>query len=254
VRRDAAGGVEIGVAAYERDELARAARREATPSRRRRAASASKKRGSRARATRRKVVILFVAANPRATDRLGLAEECAQILRELRMTIHRDDFVFEARWAVSVDDFMRALVELDPTVIHVSGHGGGSAGLILQDERGEPQPVSARALAMMIEAAARSVRVVVLNACYSTVQAEALRSKVDCVVGMAGSIGDDAARAFAVRLYGALGGRRSIGNAFAQAVAALAAKRLPDEALPRCLTRHGVDARDVVPGVAPEPA
>lgn len=192
-----------------------------------------------------KHVILFLAANPDGTDPLKLGDECAEIQRELKMTRHRDDFHFESRWAVSIDELMRHLTELDPTVIHFSGHGDPSAGLLLQDEQGQPQPVSARALAMMVEAAARSVRVVVLNACYTTVQADALRAKVDCIVGMSGAIGDIAARAFAIRFYGALGNRRSIGNAVAQGIAALAAKQLPDEALPRCATRDGVHADQV---------
>ena len=89
--------------------------------------------------------------------------------------------------------------------------------------------MSARAMAMMVDAAARNVRVVVLNACDSTEQADVLRAKVDCVVGMDGAIGDDAARAFAIRCYGALGNRRSVGNAVAHGVAALAAKQLPED-------------------------
>ena len=198
-----------------------------------------------------KQVILFLAASPGDSDPLQLGEECAEIQRELRMTPHRDDFRFESRWAVSIDELMRYLTELDPTLIHFSGHGG-EAGLMLQDERGRRQPVSARALAMMVAAAARSVRTVVLNACGSSIHAELLRTRVDCVVGMDGAIGDHAARAFAVRFYGALGNRRSIGNAVAQGVAALAAKQLPDEVLPRCLTRDGVDAHQVFlsPGVS----
>jgi hypothetical protein len=192
-----------------------------------------------------KHVILFLAANPLTNDRLQLGEECAEIQRELKMSPHRDDFRFESRWAVSIDELMRHLNELGPTVIHFSGHGGGHSGLLLQDEQGQSQPVSARALAMMVDATC-DARVVVLNACYTTAQAEALRARVDCVVGMDGAIGDDAARAFAVRFYGALGNRRSIGNAVDQAVAALAAKQLPDEVLPRCVTRDGVDKYQVV--------
>lgn len=190
----------------------------------------------------KKHVILFLAANPRGSNSLKLGEECAEIERELKMTRHRDDFHFESRWAVSIDELMRHLTELDPTVIHFSGHGCGSAGLILQDEQGQPQAVSAEALAMMVDAAARNARVVVLNACYSSEQADVLRSRVDCVVGMNGAIGDDAARAFAIRFYGALGNRRSVGNAVAHGVAALAAKQLPDEVQPRCLMRDGIDA------------
>lgn len=195
--------------------------------------------------TMKKHVILFLAANPQASHPLKLGEECAEIERELKMAPNRDDFHFESRWAVSIDELMRHLMELDPTVIHFSGHGGGSAGLMFQDEQGQPQPVSARALAMMLHTTTRSARVVLLNACYSTEQADVLRAKIDCIVGMDSAIGDDAARAFAIRFYGALGNRRSIGNAVEQGIAALLAKQLPGEVFPRCLTRNGIDAHRV---------
>ena len=237
-------------------------------------------------------VILFLAANPSGTTRLALNEECAAIERELRMTTGRDDFDFRSKWAVSIDEMMRHLNELQPTVIHFSGHGGGStgiylhgehlprpvhrgvdsvavsrvqladepcrplprrdvgaitdAGIYLQDEHRQQQHVSARALTQMISSAAPSARVVVLNACFSDAVADELRSVVDCVVGMRGAIGDDAARSFAVGFYRALGYRRSVGNAVAQAVAALAAKQLPDEHLPICRTRDGISADQLI--------
>ena len=209
----------------------------------------TKKRKAKRLPTRtsdRKHVILFLAANHHLGDPLKLSEECAEIQRELKMSLNRDAFRFESRWAVSIDELMRHLMELDPTVVHFSGHGNGSDALILQDEEGRPQPISDRALAMMVDAAARNVRVLVLNACYSGAHALVLGSKIDCVVGMDGAIGDSAARAFAIRFYGALGNGRSIGNAVAHGVAALAAKQLPDEVLPRCLARPGVDAHEVV--------
>jgi hypothetical protein len=195
-------------------------------------------------------LILFLAANPSTTSPLALDQECAAIERELRMTAHRDDFEFRSKWAVSVDGLARHLMELQPTIIHFSGHGmpTDSGGIYLHDDATGSQLVTARALAMMIKSAADSARVVVLNACYSDDHASALCAVVDCVVGMAGAISDDAARSFAVGLYRALGNRRSIGNAVEHAVATLAAKQLPDEHLPRCRTRDGVDASRVVLG------
>lgn len=189
-------------------------------------------------------VILFLAANPRGSNSLDLAGECAAIQREIKMARHRDDFRFESRWAVDIDELMRHLRELDPTVVHFSGHGGGSAGLILEND-GMPQTISGRSLKMIVSSAAQSVRVVLLNACYSVVQADMLRAEVDCVVGMDGAIGDLAARKFAVQFYGALGDRRSVGNAVENGIAALAAYDLPDELLPCCVTRNGVDAHQV---------
>lgn len=210
-------------------------------------------------------VILFLAANPMGMGRLKFEEECAAIENEIRMTAGRDDFEFRSKWAVTVDQMMRHLNELRPAIIHFSGHGWngtaemasgssrvtmptgihGSCGLYMQSEDGSPHVVSARALRMMIKATTASTRVIVLNACYSSLQAKTLRTVVDCVVGMNGAIDDDAARAFAVGFYRALGNRRSIGNAVEQAVAILAAKQLPDEHLPCCRTRRGIDASQI---------
>lgn len=191
-------------------------------------------------------VILFLAANPSGTTRLALDEECAAIERELLMTQRRDDFHFRSKWAVSIDEMMRCLNEWQPMIVHFSGHGGG--GIYLQGEHGS-QHVSERALTQMIASAAPSARVVVLNACFSDAVAESLRHAVDCVVGMSGAVGDHAARSFAVGFYRALGNRRSVGNAFAQAVATLAAKQLPDQYLPVCRTRDGINADQIfLPG------
>lgn len=200
-----------------------------------------------------KHLILFLAADPAGTDRLALDEECAAIERELSMTVGREDFDFRSKWAVSVDDLVRHLNALQPTVIHFSGHGGGAAGLLLQED-GVPQLVPPRALGLLIRATARRTRVVVLNACFSAAQADALAGAVDCVVGMEGNLGDDAARSFAVAFYRALGHRNSVGNAVDQGVAILAAKQLPEEALPRCRTRAGVDAHGLVLGPVRGPA
>ena len=209
-----------------------------------------------------KHTILYVAANPLDTDRLALDEECAAIERELAMASGRDDFDFRSKWAASVDDLMRHLNELQPTILHFSGHGshddagssGGlgdprrdvtnarGAGIVLQEGPGS-QHVSDRALAKMIVSAAPSTRVVVLNACYSAAVADSLRHEVDCVVGMDDAIADTAARSFAVAFYRALGHRRSVGNAVEQAAATLEAKH--PGARPVCATRDGLRAEQI---------
>jgi hypothetical protein len=231
---------------------------------------------ARPRGTRppRPHVILFLAANPGGTTRLALDEECSAIERELQMTPGRDDFDFRSKWAVSVDEMMRCLNELQPMIIHFSGHacaaqaapGGGvrvpdgasgrpgpgrdiepsggstaDTGIYLQDTC-----VTGPALAQMIASAAPAARVLVLNACLGDAVAESLRKEIDCVVSMNGVVGDDAARSFAVGFYRALGNRRSVGNAVAQAVATLAAKQLPDAHLPVCRTRDGVSADQLI--------
>jgi hypothetical protein len=210
-------------------------------------------------------VILFLAANPCDTSELALGKECAAIERELRVTPHRHDFSFHSKWAVTVDDMRRHLMELQPTIVHFSGHGlgdpapterlarrdvgatsAGRGGICLLNEHGASTLVSAKALTMMFRFAASSTRIVVLNACYSDGLADELRTAVECVVGMTGAISDDAARAFAVCFYGALGHRRSVGNAVENARTILATGEASCEQLPRCRTHDGVDADEVL--------
>ncbi|TMQ11993.1 MAG: CHAT domain-containing protein [Deltaproteobacteria bacterium] len=223
------------------------------------------RRARRPRSTRN--LILFLATNSGGTNQLALDRECAAIESELRMSPNREDFELCSKWAVSVDEMARHLMQLQPTIIHFSGHGicservrsrpssrdrdvgiaaCSNGGIYLKNEHGGPQIVPARALTMMIRSAAASARVVVLNACYSDAQACELCTAVDCVVGMAGVIHDDDARSFSVGFYRARGNRRSVGNALDHAVATLAAKQLADEHVPRLRTRDGVDARQVV--------
>jgi len=220
-----------------------------------------------------KHTILFVAANPADTEQLALDQECAAIEHELRIASGRDDFDLRSKWAVSIDDLMRHLNELKPTILHVSGHGTrrtaaatvepggprrdltapGSGGIVLQDAQGS-QHVSDRALAAMIASASPATRLVVLNACYSASIGEALRPKVDCVVGMDGAISDDAARSFAVAFYRALGHHCSIGNAVDQAIATLDAKEQL-HAPPVCTTRNDIVADQLflsTPDVPPQ--
>lgn len=221
-----------------------------------------------------KRMILFLAANPRGTDKLALDEECAAIEQELRLTAGRDDFEFRSRWAVGVDDLMRCLNELSPTVLHFSGHGNRGAartagalaiphrdvdspcgaGIELQD-RDCAQHVDHHALAKMIASVPPVPRLIVLNACHSSSVAESLRQVVDCVVGVDGAIGDATARSFAVGFYRALGYRRPVGVAAQQAAATLYGKQLPGEIV-TCHPRDGVDAHQLyltAPSAAPDP-
>jgi WD40 repeat protein len=226
------------------------------------------------RPTMRKHTILFLAANPSGIDPLALGEEARAIQAELERSDYRDCFEFETRWAVQPLDLLRELRKLKPTVVHFSGHGSLSAapgaagrtprrdvvpvagasvhesqrGLVFQSPDGRAQVVTAQALHDAFGAAGSSVKLVILNACYSDAQAEALRAHVDCVVGISGSIGDDAARHFAIGFYGGLGERESIDAAFRQGCAAISLEGLPDADRPQLTTRDGVDASKLVLG------
>src|SRR3954452_5263351 len=161
-----------------------------------------------------KVKVLFLAANPTGTKPLHLDEEIRQITAKIRAAEYRDSIQLVSRWAVRPDDLLQALLEVKPHVVHFSGHGSSAAELIVLDDRGNPKPVSKEALAHLFRTLKDNVRVVVLNACYSRPQAEALAEAVDCTVGMDWAIGDAAAIVFSASFYRAIGFGRSVKEAF----------------------------------------
>jgi hypothetical protein len=91
------------------------------------------------------------------------------------------------------------------------------------------------------------IRVVVLNACYSEVQARAIVNEIDFVVGMSDSIGDDAARVFAAAFYRGLAFGKSVRTAFELGINELKLLGLGHEdAIPQLLVRTGVDPNVVL--------
>jgi hypothetical protein len=198
---------------------------------------------------------------------------------ELECSGYRDCFKFETRWAAQALDLLRELRRLKPTVVHFSGHCGRIAvgdiwaatphtivadalapdpptghrhGVFFQGADGRPQLVPTQALEDVFDAAGASVKVVVLNACYSEAQAEALVTRVDCVVGMSGPVRDEAARNFAIGFYGALGECESVATAYKQGRAAISLEGLQGADAPQLKVRGGVDAGQLVLAMLPD--
>ncbi len=221
-----------------------------------------------------KHIILFLAANPLGSIELGPGREARTIQEELERSGQRDRFELVTRWAVQPLDLIRELRKLKPTVVHFSGQGASSGqqlgagtrrdiaagfgrpdgvpdsdhlgGLFLQGPDGHPQIVTAVALQETFGAAGASVKLVVLNACYSDIHVEALLVHIDCVVAMGGSLRGDATRAFAIGFYGGLGERQSVAAAYLQGCAAISLTEPSDCERPRLAVRAGIDASQLV--------
>jgi CHAT domain-containing protein len=158
--------------------------------------------------------ILFLAANPQGTSQLRLQEEAREIDAGLQRAKRGDQFVLQQRWAVRARDIQRAMLDFKPQIVHFSGHGGGEEGLVLENETGNIQFVNTEALAGLFELFALQVECVILNACYSEVQAEAIIRHIPYVIGMNKAIGDKAAIEFALGFYDALGAGESVEFAY----------------------------------------
>jgi hypothetical protein len=181
--------------------------------------------------------VLFLSANPLTTDRLALDEEMRAIEIAVRGAAGPRRLDLVTRWAVRADDLLQHLNELRPQILHFSGHGTRQGELMLAGEGGVAHPVSTDALTRLFGLFRGDIHTVVLNACYSQIQAEAIATQIDCVIGMSTAVGDDAARVFAAAFYRALGYGRAVREAFDQGCIAIQLANLGEEHTPQFLTR-----------------
>ncbi|MUG96939.1 tetratricopeptide repeat protein [Scytonema sp. UIC 10036] len=158
--------------------------------------------------------ILILSANPINTNKLRLDEEVREIRAALERAQNREAFELITREAIRIDDLRRTLLDNKPQIVHFSGHGTGTDGLVLENTSGEPQIVSTESLEHLFELFKEQVECVLLNACYSEIQAEAIFQYIDCVIGMTQPIQDDSAIYFSKGFYDALFAERSYVDAF----------------------------------------
>ena len=185
--------------------------------------------------------VLLLAANPRKTVPLRLDEEVREIEDALRGARNRDQFELKQQWAVRPIDMRRAVLEFEPHIVHFSGHGGGDNGLVLENESGQAKFISAEALAGMFELA-EQVECVLLNACYSEVQATAIAQHIPYVIGMNQAVGDRAALEFAVGFYDALGAGRSFERAFKEGCISIRMAGIEEHLIPVLKQKKSADA------------
>lgn len=182
--------------------------------------------------------ILILSANPKDRSKLRLDEEVREIEAGLERCKYREQFQIISKWAVRSDTLRQALLDHEPSIVHFCGHGAGTQGLALENKSGDMQLVSTNSLAGLFELFKGKIKCVVLNACYSEAQSEAIYQYVDCVVGMNQAIGDKAAIQFAKGFYDGLGAGRTFEDAFAFGCNAIDLEEIPEASTPIIKSRY----------------
>lgn len=187
--------------------------------------------------------ILFLAANPvDVVTRLRSDEEFREISHKIHSGPLGDQFELVPGLAVRPGDLQAALLRHKPDIVHFSGHGSPSGGIILEDDTGNRKVVSREALADLFRILKDNLRVVVLNACYAKDQAQALTSTIDFTIGMNAAIEDNGAIVFAAHFYQSLAFGRSVEKSFELAVNQLSIEGISLAHVPELLVRDGADA------------
>lgn len=185
--------------------------------------------------------ILFLGLGPINEDRLRLDEETREIETKIRASEHRDTFQFKSKWAVRPPDLFQYLHENKPHILHLSGHGSPSGGIAFEDNKGESKLVAASALADALSTMKDNLKVVLLNACYSSIAAEEIASSIGCAIGMSDAIDDRSAITFSATFYSSLGFGNSVLRAFREARSMLVMEGLPGDHLLELFVQDGLD-------------
>lgn len=182
--------------------------------------------------SRKKKTILSLVANPKNSTPLRLEEEVREIEEGLKRAEKREQFQLERQWAVTRRDFQREVLESNPQIIHFSGHGVCEEGLVLEDESGQAQFLHTDGLEKLFKLFTDQIECVVLNACYSEVQANEVAHYIPYVIRMRQSAGDQAAREFAVGFYDALGAGKLIKFAYEYGCTSISMAGIPEALTP----------------------
>ncbi|MEM9165170.1 MAG: AAA-like domain-containing protein, partial [Cyanobacteria bacterium P01_F01_bin.4] len=195
--------------------------------------------------TTRKILIL--AVNPKDTARLRLDEEMRQVKEALQRSDNRDRYEVVSETAVRTHDLRRHVMHHKPQILHFSGHGEGQKGLAFEDKNGTAKLISTATLDRLFRLC-RGVECVLLNACHSAAQIEAIGQHVDYVIGMNQAIGDRAAISFAEGFYDGLGDNRSYDEAFEFGLLAIESEGIAEAQTP-VLGGRAKGARERAKGV-----
>ena len=163
-----------------------------------------------------KPLVLFVAAETSDHETIRLGKE----FREVREEIERQGTLdFHPLWAARAMDLNRALREVEPTIVHFSGHGTPDGLFVMDSDGDSPGILDDQAVGSIFNTYGRGkIKVVVFNSCYSTALAREVAQYVDVVIGMEKTVGIGPAIHFSRGFYGGLSRGESVQEAFRMAV------------------------------------
>ncbi len=190
-----------------------------------------------------KLAILFLTADPSDATRLRVGQEIRDVQERLQVAKLREKFTLIQRTSVRASDITQAILDTEPHIVHFSGHGTSDGELCFEDNAGRTHSIHPEALASLFSLVARQVKCVILNACYSEIQASTIAEYIDYVIGMKQEIGDKAAIVFATGFYKALGAGRSIIDAFNFGIVELKLFGIQESLTPILITKKTLKAQ-----------
>ena len=193
-----------------------------------------------------KINVLFLASNPSDQNPLRLDKEIRLIREKIQASEYRDSINLESRWAVRPDDLLREINDVQPHIIHFTGHGSDNHDIVLETTEGNTKLLSKEVVTQLIKTMSDSMRLVVFSNCFSSGQAEAVTEHIDCAIGMNEAVYEDAAMEFAAQFYSAIAFGKSVRAAYEQGKLAMILAGKEGNEIPELFTRKDLDPEKLI--------
>jgi hypothetical protein len=180
---------------------------------------------------KRRTKILFLGANPLDETRLRLNQEIREIEKSIKSSKLRDNLEIKSEWAVTPSSLQQALLDENPTIVQFSGHGSND-GIAIENDLGNSQLIDNDSLGNLFDLFSDEIQCVFLNSCFSEAQAEIISVHIPYVIGMSSEVPDDAAIAFSIGFYQAIGAGKNFEFAYKLGVSSIKLKGIEGSHIP----------------------
>lgn len=174
-----------------------------------------------------KLKLLLLAANSVDTIDSRASDEIQAIDRAIQAAPLRDKFAIRKEVALRVSDIGPLLLKHNPDILHISGHGRETEGLVLENDLRQVAKVQCAQLKEVLLTAGSNLQLVFFGFCHSADCAKAISKRIDFVLGIEGEISVESSLAFAPAFYAALASGNSIQQAVAYGKSILGLEGLP---------------------------
>lgn len=184
--------------------------------------------------------LLYLAPQPRETSAIDNRQDIEQLGYRLSQLGHPARLEIVEKLNPRFADLTFWLEQLQPELVHFSGHGTKLAKMVFVDNKGNRHDVPPDAVAGLFASLRTPVKGLVLNTCYSLPVARKLVKSVDFVVSTATELQDESAIQFAAAFYAFLTMGYSLQAAFDRGETQVRANRKKGQKPPKLLCREGI--------------
>lgn len=146
--------------------------------------------------------LLFLGANPPNTSNIKVVNELDTIKDSISLS-NNPDFELEVFDFIlpQFDKLTDLFNDIKPDYLHIASHGSVDGNLVISNSDGDPAAYSSKSLADTLKVAGNRPKLIVLNACRSSIFAEEISEYADCVIGTTDSLPSDKAIEYSRYFY-----------------------------------------------------